>query len=206
MTTNDPSVAAPQLAQILKQSFPWLGTDDPADGGDTVEELSDLYESLSTTKPDTLPFFTRSEVATILHALREVQSEMHESGEPLEGIHFDGQDITPLTESQIDDLCEKINFDLNTPPVTGKVTLFVLAWDTDDGTGARIHKTEREAELDLIGIVTEQDTDERKEALRLLDEDEGNLWDYLHDNCFDMLDTYQIEGQEIELPFPGAIA
>jgi len=31
---------------LLEDRFPWLGTDDPADGADTVEQLSELHQSL----------------------------------------------------------------------------------------------------------------------------------------------------------------
>lgn len=35
------------VAALLKQEFPWLGTDDDANGGDTVEDLADLYAQLT---------------------------------------------------------------------------------------------------------------------------------------------------------------
>jgi hypothetical protein len=31
---------------LLEDRFPWLGTDNPADGADTVEQLSELHQSL----------------------------------------------------------------------------------------------------------------------------------------------------------------
>jgi len=31
---------------LLEDRFPWLGTDDPADGADTVEQLGELHQSL----------------------------------------------------------------------------------------------------------------------------------------------------------------
>jgi hypothetical protein len=31
---------------LLEHRFPWLGTDNPADGADTVEQLSELHQSL----------------------------------------------------------------------------------------------------------------------------------------------------------------
>lgn len=35
------------LAIILKNRFPWLGTEDSADGADVVQELADWYEELT---------------------------------------------------------------------------------------------------------------------------------------------------------------
>ena len=31
---------------LLEDRFPWLGTNEPASGAETVDELSDLHESL----------------------------------------------------------------------------------------------------------------------------------------------------------------
>lgn len=35
------------VADLLKQEFPWLGTDKYANGGDTVEDLAELYARLT---------------------------------------------------------------------------------------------------------------------------------------------------------------
>jgi len=47
----DINVAQPQtfvemVLALLEDRFPWLGTDEPASGADTVDELSDLHETL----------------------------------------------------------------------------------------------------------------------------------------------------------------
>lgn len=34
------------IKTVLKYYFPWLGTDEEADGSETVEELGHLYESI----------------------------------------------------------------------------------------------------------------------------------------------------------------
>jgi hypothetical protein len=31
---------------LLEDRFPWLGTDEPAEGAETVDQLSDLHETL----------------------------------------------------------------------------------------------------------------------------------------------------------------
>lgn len=31
---------------LLEDRFPWLGTDEPVDGADTVEQLNELHQSL----------------------------------------------------------------------------------------------------------------------------------------------------------------
>jgi hypothetical protein len=36
-----------QFAEILQENFPWLGTDEPVDGPDTIEQLVSLWESLT---------------------------------------------------------------------------------------------------------------------------------------------------------------
>jgi hypothetical protein len=36
-----------QLVEEMKRRFPWLGTDDEADGSETISELSDWYEELT---------------------------------------------------------------------------------------------------------------------------------------------------------------
>lgn len=35
---------------LLEDRFPWLGKDEPASGAETVDQLSDLYESLRKTR------------------------------------------------------------------------------------------------------------------------------------------------------------
>ena len=37
----------PEFARLLKAHFPWLGTDEPANGADTIEELGNVYSSLT---------------------------------------------------------------------------------------------------------------------------------------------------------------
>ena len=81
--------------------------------------------------------------------------------------------------------------------------IWTLAYDDKaNGTGCELFATEREANVSLIERVTEEDTEERTEAMRLLDseDEEDDLWDYLQENCFGMLDTYNIDSQEIEVP------
>jgi len=43
---SDPQTLSEMFLVLLKDRFPWLGTDEPADGVDTVERLSELYHSL----------------------------------------------------------------------------------------------------------------------------------------------------------------
>jgi len=42
----DPQTLSEMFLVLLEDRFPWLGTDDPADGADTVEQLSELHQSL----------------------------------------------------------------------------------------------------------------------------------------------------------------
>lgn len=37
---------AAYFADVLKIWFPWLGTDEPAEGADTVQTLCDLYQEM----------------------------------------------------------------------------------------------------------------------------------------------------------------
>ena len=43
---SDPQTLSEMFLVLLEDRFPWLGTDDPADGADTVEQLSELHQSL----------------------------------------------------------------------------------------------------------------------------------------------------------------
>jgi len=35
-----------ELAAILKENFPWLGTDEEVSGADVIQDLSDFYDRL----------------------------------------------------------------------------------------------------------------------------------------------------------------
>jgi hypothetical protein len=80
--------------------------------------------------------------------------------------------------------------------------VWTLAWDTDEGTGCSVHLTEREANLALIEKLTDEHTDDRDRCMGMLDAEDENLWDWMNDNLFDMLDTYSIESHTIEIPAP----
>jgi hypothetical protein len=41
-----PQTFVAMVLALLEDRFPWLGTDEPASGAETVDELSDLHESL----------------------------------------------------------------------------------------------------------------------------------------------------------------
>jgi hypothetical protein len=43
---SDPQTLSEMFLVLLEDRFPWLGTDDPVDGADTVEQLSELHQSL----------------------------------------------------------------------------------------------------------------------------------------------------------------
>lgn len=43
---SDPQTLSEMFLVLLEDRFPWLGTDDPADGADTVEQLSEHHQSL----------------------------------------------------------------------------------------------------------------------------------------------------------------
>ena len=43
---SDPQTLSEMFLVLLEDRFPWLGTDDAADGADTVEQLSELHQSL----------------------------------------------------------------------------------------------------------------------------------------------------------------
>jgi hypothetical protein len=44
--SSDPQTLSEMFLALLEDRFPWLGTDHPADGADTVEQLSELHQSL----------------------------------------------------------------------------------------------------------------------------------------------------------------
>lgn len=81
--------------------------------------------------------------------------------------------------------------------------IWSLAWDTDNGTGASVHLTERDAYIDMIATTTD-DKDQREEAIRIYDaEQEGSdvdFWEWFDENLRGDLDTFSIESHEIELP------
>lgn len=76
--------------------------------------------------------------------------------------------------------------------------VWTLAWDDDQGTGCSVHLTEREANLELIERLTDEHTDERDRCMGMLDAEDEELWEYMQDNLFESLNTYNIDSQEIE--------
>jgi hypothetical protein len=48
---SDPQTLSEMFLVLLEDRFPWLGTDNPADGADTVEQLSELHQSLLERRP-----------------------------------------------------------------------------------------------------------------------------------------------------------
>ena len=45
-TDSAPQTLSEMFLVLLEDRFPWLGTDAPADGADTVEQLSELHRGL----------------------------------------------------------------------------------------------------------------------------------------------------------------
>jgi hypothetical protein len=45
-TEAHPQTFVEMVLALLEDRFPWLGTDEPAEGAETVDQLSDLHESL----------------------------------------------------------------------------------------------------------------------------------------------------------------
>jgi len=43
---SQPQTFVEMVLALLEDRFPWLGTDEPAEGAETVEQLSDLHETL----------------------------------------------------------------------------------------------------------------------------------------------------------------
>lgn len=43
---TQPQTFVEMVLALLEDRFPWLGKDEPASGAETVDELSDLHESL----------------------------------------------------------------------------------------------------------------------------------------------------------------
>jgi hypothetical protein len=41
-----PQTFVEMVLALLEDRFPWLGTDEPASGAETVDQLSDLHETL----------------------------------------------------------------------------------------------------------------------------------------------------------------
>jgi len=41
-----PQTFVEMVLTLLEDRFPWLGTDEPASGAETVDQLSDLHETL----------------------------------------------------------------------------------------------------------------------------------------------------------------
>jgi len=45
-TPNQPQTFVGMVLMLLEDRFPWLGRDEPASGAETVDQLSDLHETL----------------------------------------------------------------------------------------------------------------------------------------------------------------
>lgn len=149
-----------QLVHALKARFPWLGTEEPAEGADTIQQLSEFYAELSRTVdgPEGPMALNAQETATVLHGLRMIQC-----GGRIEGCnagdceHFD--DDGPLNDEEIDELCERLNcFDVAALPpgargpqivVTPQPGSTLIVWklisDTDNGTDATVYTDKHEA-------------------------------------------------------------
>jgi hypothetical protein len=41
-----PQTFVEMVLALLEDRFPWLGTDEPAEGAETVDQLTDLHETL----------------------------------------------------------------------------------------------------------------------------------------------------------------
>ena len=83
--------------------------------------------------------------------------------------------------------------------------IWTLAWDTDSGTGASVHMTERECFEELIRDYVDEEN--REEALRQLELDgttdkagEYDFWKWFDDNLRETMDTFSIESHEIDVP------
>ena len=74
--------------------------------------------------------------------------------------------------------------------------VYTFAWDDDNGTGCSVHATERERDLAFIDHVTD-DPKQRQKARRILRKEDGDLWAYLEDNCFEHLATYGLDQDTI---------
>jgi hypothetical protein len=63
-----------------------------------------------------LPHVSEAELATILHGLRVIQESKNTPGECVAGgcDHF--ADVIEITDLQIDNLCERLNFDSTREP------------------------------------------------------------------------------------------
>jgi hypothetical protein len=77
--------------------------------------------------------------------------------------------------------------------------IWTLAWDTDGGTGASVHLTEREAFMALID--GQLDEDDQAEAIAQL-EDGKDFWDWFDENEREPMDTFSIESHTIDVPAP----
>ena len=81
--------------------------------------------------------------------------------------------------------------------------IWTLAWDTDNGTGASVHMTERECFEELIRDYVE--TENREEALKELELDgttdeagEHDFFEWFAENVRETLDTFSIESHKID--------
>jgi hypothetical protein len=45
-THSDPQTLSEMFLVLLEDRFPWLVTDEPADGAETVEQLNELHQNL----------------------------------------------------------------------------------------------------------------------------------------------------------------
>lgn len=43
---NEPKTFSEMVLVLLEDRFPWLGSDEPVSGADTVDQLSELHERL----------------------------------------------------------------------------------------------------------------------------------------------------------------
>lgn len=52
---TQPQTFVEMVLALLEDRFPWLGKDEPASGADTVDQLSDLHETLQKARATAQP-------------------------------------------------------------------------------------------------------------------------------------------------------
>lgn len=126
-------------------------------------------------------YAAREAVIVLLHDIASIAARFDE----VRGLPFDAEPEPPqLTRMSVE--------------------VFTLAGDDANGTHGEAFATEREAYLALFDKFADQDApEELAHLIASYDSADGELWDLITEYKDSDLDTYQVEGGKITLPWPS---
>lgn len=145
-----------------------------------------------------MKIINNTEVGAILAGLRLLQR----FGYPKE-YETDGE----LNNDQIEELCEAINCDTfaSIPVAQGKITVYAVVSDTDDGTSADLYIDQKYAEYNYIEMV--QSYDAVKELLEGIEsptfEEASKAWEEAtYEHASGIIDTISLTSETLDIAVP----